>query len=464
MLASSPSFEDARPSHPQRTWLNRYEWAGLLFGLLIAHLFMVRSAATPLAYDDYDYAMAGRSILEGGLFSKFYGSEVRTYGYPLFLSLVHGLSDAISLPLKWVAFEIQLSLYFLSAAFLRRELLHRHETLTRAVFCATAVNFYALLYTTEILTESLSASVLLIAAASWLRLQRNPSHLMPFCLGSIAAAAAVMIRPANLFLLGSWIMACAIVLGPFFLKRRAAMSAFGRIAVFAAIACAILLPQWTNNVRNWQSNSPLVATDLQLLQQELGIRYLKYATALPPSPQPEVYYENPLLEGTTLNPAAPASWYAQHPFRGALTIGLHLFNMTDQDLLFTYASDLRPWFRVPHGLVNHGVVALGLLGLFVFWRNTARRGTRTEIESGTAVALLILSNAAIYAMTAVEMRFGLTLLLVLFPSAAYGFAHFTAVKNDRTRLALAGAITTYVTAALLLSTWIRSQSPQIGLN
>ena len=65
----------------------------------------------------------------------------------------------------------------------------------------------------------------------------------------------------------------------------------------------------------------------------------------------------------TLDVEAPWRWYLEHPGRGLLTIALHTFNLTDQDLLFTYSRDLDPWYRVPLGIVNHAAVALGALGL-----------------------------------------------------------------------------------------------------
>ena len=457
MSNTPPPHDDSDTGKGRSTGLNRYEGAALLLGVLVAHLFFIRNAPLPLAYDDYDYAMAGRSIWENGLFSKFYGSEIRTYGYPLFLSLVHGTG----LPLKWIVFEVQLLLYLLSAALVRAELCKRSEALGRVLFCAIAVNFYALLYTTEILTESLSVTALLVAAASWLRIQPEPARLAPLCIGSAAAAAAVMIRPANLFLLGSWIIGCLIIFGPLFLKRRAPVTAFSRMALVVLIVSAIFLPQWVNNVRNWQRPTPLTAHDLQLTQQQLGVENLKYATALPPAPQPEVFYKNPLAEGTAIDPLAPLKWYVEYPVRGGLTLALHIFNMTDQDLLFTYAHDLHPWFRIPHGLLNHAIVALGLLGFVLWWRGIAQKRARTDLEAATVLTVLALSTCAIYATTVVEMRFGLTLLSILFPCAAYALMRLHTV-DVRLKLAASGAVAVYVAGALILSAWVRNQAPQIA--
>ena len=76
-----------------------------------------------------------------------------------------------------------------------------------------------------------------------------------------------------------------------------------------------------------------VPADLGSLQQSLGVQYLKYATALPPVPRAPVNYDNPLYAGTVIDKGAPWSWYIDYPLRGVATLGLHVFNMTDQDLL-----------------------------------------------------------------------------------------------------------------------------------
>lgn len=461
-MSDTPSPRDASSNGTGRSLgIHGYEGAAILLAVLIAHLFFLRNAPLPLAYDDYDYARAGRGIWESGLFSKFYGSEIRTYGYPLFLSLVHGTSDATGVPFKWIVFETQLLFYLLGAAVLRAALMERSETLGRVLFCAVTVNFYALLYATEVLAESLSLSALLLAAASWLRLQREPARLAPLFFGSAIAAAAVMIRPANIFLLVSWIIGCLVIFGPLLSQRRAATAALTRIVAIIILVSAIVAPQWINNVRNWQRHTPLVALDLQLTQQQLGVENIKYATALPPAPQPEVFYRNPLASGTTIDPAAPLQWYAEHPLRGVVTLALHIFNITDQDLLFTYARDLRPWFRLPHGVLNHAIVALGLLGFAVWWGETKQKGTRADFEAAGVLSVLALSNAAVYASTAVEMRFGLTLLSILFPCAAYALFRLHAAEV-RWKLAASGAVATYAVGALLLSGWVRSQAPQIA--
>ena len=66
-----------------------------------------------------------------------------------------------------------------------------------------------------------------------------------------------------------------------------------------------------------------------------------------------------------------------------------------------------------------------------------------------------------YAWTAVEMRFGSVLLLVLFPFAGYATWCLVRERRPRTMLVTGVGVAVYVGLALLLSAWVREQSPLI---
>jgi hypothetical protein len=238
-----------------------------------------------------------------------------------------------------------------------------------------------------------------------------------------------------------------------------------RAAMHAGILLVALVlpmtPQIRNNVVHHGKVTPLVTADLGTFQQLAGILNLKYATAMPPVPKRAVRYNNPLYEGSSLTAATGWSWYLDHPIRGVATVALHSFNLTDQDLLFTYSRDLTPWYRVPLGIVNHAVVALGLVGLVALGRRIRVAAEPRGRDAYLVLLGLMAANWAIYAWTAVEMRFGSTLLLVLFPLAGYGLLAAASAHSARTKAAVALGAAVYVALALALSSWVRDQSPLI---
>src|SRR5437867_6073281 len=122
--------------------LTRLEWSCLALGVAIAHGFFVHIWLFPSSYDAGAYAQSARDIVANGLFSKLSSSELRTYGYPFFLSLVYRIADVIRLPFQFVLFELQLLLYFASALLVRNTIVERYPTAARIGFCGVISNYY----------------------------------------------------------------------------------------------------------------------------------------------------------------------------------------------------------------------------------------------------------------------------------------------------------------------------------
>ena len=121
--------------------------------------------------------------------------------------------------------------------------------------------------------------LLLAAVGCWLRLWQERSRILPLVAGSLAVGFAVMVRPANLFMVFAWLVSCALVL----VRQRPALPHL--MARGLVIAVAVLLPslpQLANNMRHYGQMSPLVVSDLGRSQQLWGVRYLKYGTAVNP--------------------------------------------------------------------------------------------------------------------------------------------------------------------------------------
>jgi hypothetical protein len=441
-----------------RLALTRLEWACVAFAVIVAHAFLAHEWFYPSAWDATSYVNIAREIAERGLFSKYEGSGFRTYGYPLVLSFVLRVAAATGASFVVLLFGFQFLAYSGAALFLRHALAPISATAARIVFCGLLLNYYALIYTPESLTESLSLSLLVLAAGWWATLWRAGVATWPLLAGSLTVGFACMVRPANAFMIPVWVFGVALLL----LRERAPVARVALcLAALVAAVAAPTIPQVRNNVIHYAKATPMVSADLGLLQQSMGVRYLKYATALPPVTQAPIHYDNPLYMGTTMSEASPWSWYIDHPWRGVATVALHTFNLTDQDLLFTYSRDLSPWYRVPLGIVNHAVVALGGVGLILLGLRMHSMKEPRSRDAYVMLVALIVANWAVYAWTAVEMRFGSVLLLVLFPLAAYGALRIAASRSRGKTGLVAAGVAGYIVLALLLSEWVRDQSPLI---
>ncbi len=438
--------------------LSRAEWCALGFAALVAHGFLLHEWLYPSSYDAGLYAQIGREIAEHGLFHRYTAAEIRIYGYPFFLSLVVRGAAALGLPFQIAVFEVQLLLYLGAVFFLRGALIRVWPLAGRIVFCGLLANYYVLIYAPETLTESLSITLLVFAAGCWVVAYRRSTNPLPLIAGSLAVGYAMMVRPGSAFMVVTWIIGLLIIAAR---KRPGVMRVMVNTALVAIFLTLPALPQLANNIAYFNKRTPLVTADLGIMQQVWGIQNIKYATGMPPVPRGAIYYHSPFWLGTNVDMKSPWRWYVDYPGRGLLTLAIHTFNLTDQDLLFTYSRDLHPWYRVPLGVVNHGVVALGVIGLVLLGRRVVAQREAEAIDGYVLVLALFGANLAMYAWTAVEMRFGAVLLLLLFPLAGYAALRLWSGRNGRVLTAVGVGIGVYVVAALMLSNWVREQSELI---
>lgn len=437
--------------------LSRAEWIALALAVGIAHAFYARSLAYPSDYDAQNYLDIALDLERGGLSAKFYYSELRGYGYPLFLWMLKEIAEVLRVSWGLVIFETQLALYAGAALFVRSRLANVSLPVARIFLVATLLNVIALVYVADTLAEALSLVLLLVAAGCWVHLYAGGARTwLTIAAASLALGTAVVVRPGNVFALPVWVVALAALAWLRGWKARHGVAA----ALVTALAVALpMLPQLANNVRHYGVWTPLVPGNLGRNQQIWGIAYLKYATALPPIALPSIFYLNPYAEGRPVDEARPLAWYVEHSGAGAATLGLHVFGMLDQDLLFAYARDLDPWYRRPLGILTHGAIALAGLGLALLARRA--RGDRGYRAIFVALSTFGAGYAALHATTAVEMRFGLPLLVIAGPLAVWFVRETWPGAAIARRAAIGAFVAVWIAASLALSDWMRSQAAPI---
>ncbi|MEO5699341.1 MAG: hypothetical protein ABIS17_13265 [Casimicrobiaceae bacterium] len=433
--------------------LGRWEWLALVAALAIGHAFYARIVRFPSDFDALNYVQIATDIAQHGLFRPFYYANIRTYGYPLVLAGLERTAALTGVDWLWLVFEAQLFAY-LGACVAVRNAVARHDSAYAPwVLVTLALNVFALSYAPETLTESLALTLLMLAAALWIGM-RVPGAALParVFVAALLTSFAVMVRPASLFALAAFAVALLLVV----LERRVGWRTGLSMAVVFVVGTALpMAPQVINNLRNYGEATPLVVARLGTNQQIWGIQYLKYATALPPVPLPSVFYDNTLVVSRPIDPEHPLAWYWRYPWAGARTLALHVFNMLDQDLFFTYARSLDPWYRVPVAILNHALLAFAAIGGVLMVAR--RRLAMTAI----AVVAFVVAHIGLHATTAVEMRFGLPLLVLAGPLAAFGWRVLRRRARRCAWLVVGIFVAAWVTGALMLSDWVRAQAPQI---
>ena len=160
------------------------EWACVALSVAIAHGFLVHEWFYPSAWDAVLYVDIARDIAEHGFLRDFHGSQMRTYGYAWLLSLVLRAAAAMGVSFVALLFAVQFLAYGAAALFFRHALAPAHPLAARFAFCGFVANWYALIYTPESLTESVSLTLVLVVAACWIRLWQRGLVAWPLFAGS----------------------------------------------------------------------------------------------------------------------------------------------------------------------------------------------------------------------------------------------------------------------------------------
>jgi hypothetical protein len=197
---------------PRPRALSRAEKVCLFVGIVTAHLFYLHTRLFPSCCDAHGYVEIARQMLVDGPLSKYVYSNVRTYGHPLLLSLVMRAADGVGMPFELAIFELQLVLYLGVALLLRAAVSRRVPHAASFVFCGLALNYYALLYTTDTLSDGMSLILVLAVATAWLGLRAKPDDDRALVAGSLLAGLALMVRPANVYLVAAWLVGIVLAL------------------------------------------------------------------------------------------------------------------------------------------------------------------------------------------------------------------------------------------------------------
>jgi len=410
----------------------------------------------PFYGDELELFDAAKSLAKDGLFSKFTFSDRRPYLFPLILSLVPNKRDLV-FAVQLLAFECAAAALFL---FLSARTQGRQLWLGGTVIF---LNVFALLYLGYALTETFSI-VFIFAFAMALIRACEPGHsksLSAFLAG-VAFGCAVMVRPSNLFLvaplpillLSDWIASGAR------LGQRLTAS-LERLLGFAAGFCLLALPQFHNNLRYYQSPTPVVTSyeKQAKFDRDLVEKSIKYATAI----------------SAKSNKAVPAIY--QDPFRSARASEQRLtrvsaraakrvttlFALIDQDRPIPYNREMTPWYRLPASLLSLAMFFVGLVGVLGEWGGALLiPGTPLQrlrqLFTRERLPALVLGSTGLACLVAfsefhTEARYGLPGLVLLSCFIPQARALWQS-SGTRRRVLLASAFGAWMALGIFLSYWI----------
>lgn len=427
--------------------MRRVDVVATLVAAGLAATFFVAGYPT-LIYDSWVYYYLAGILRASGLHG--WPTDLKTYGYPFFELLVTGWRDLPGEEFRLTVFVAQFAVWLGASAWTARRLAAVLESPRAGVaaYTLSVLNPVLLIQTTEPLSDLISAALVLTAVAACWRApgdsERTTARNIFLCF--LAAASAVMIRPANIAVVGG----IAIVWFMRFLRWRDV--SLRQVVIGLAGFIPPFLPQVAINHYVFGTWNPLIESNLYSLQATWGMRALKYGTLVMDERSPFLVYGNPLFHGET----SPGAFIRTSPARYLATLFLHGFAMLDRDLPFTYVTDLNPWYGWPVRAVNLFLICLAAVGVAIALRRGAIRRPGEPAFLVLSTLLVATVYAALYLPVLVESRFGTAVQALAAPLIVSGMAVLPSDGPPRRRaagLALAFALAA-LAGALTLSAWI----------
>lgn len=403
--------------------------------------------------DSVRYGLDASVVQRHGLAVRMPSNGLRTYGYPVFLSIVFA---GYHWDAAWGIFSprvaiAQTALYLAACLTLFFAVLPVNRTFAWCVASGLMCNPFVLNYVPLRLTEGLTASMAVFLAASAVLLCRSSStgrFARILFGGSLLAGFAMMVRPANLSLFAAWGVLVVCLLW----RNK---NDWKVICIAAGAGMLLpLLPQMAINYFFYDTIGFLPtrglgpSTSMSQYQTLLGLKNLKYATVvLPDRSAVKVFYPNPMFRDQDI--AQYGIWiYVHQPLRGAATALAHLFQSVNHDYFFTYIHNRNAWLGAPINFVGHVTIfAAGTAA--VGWTVAATRERRVDcaaIFTLMVVVVTVLTNS----VAIVETRFGMLIYLVAGPLAIWGMVTLRTAPNLY-RVTLIAACLVYGLGATALS-------------
>lgn len=386
-------------------------------------------------------------------------SDLRPYGYPLFLAWVLRIGKAVGLSFALSIFVAQTCLYLLVSWYLSTIIYNRwSKSIGQYVLLGLFGNILIFPALGIALSDGFSLILQITIVSIFARLYLLADKSSPVSVWlqllviGLLTGFAVMVRPGNIHFLLFEAVALVLYCGS---RREMQASQFVVWLAVAALGFAIAVaPQVIFNRAVFHANSFLPVYDLQGRQLLFGQQYLKYGTAVNDLGQGSAMpYMSPWANSAT----GTIAWYLRYPLPGAVTLFAHIFGAVDFDYLFTYIHLNAHSWRCLSFLVSQGVVFWGLAGWTRIYRAALalEKGEQREVIRAFCIVSFayLASWLAVYAPSAVENRYAFPLVTLFLPIALWALATLKSLRNAGWLCICFGI---YLVFAGAVSSWLSS--------
>jgi hypothetical protein len=429
---------------------------GIVISLIISGGFLIYQMKHRGCCDAQSYLEIAQKYASGGIFAEHPHAKLRSYLYPLALSCLLNLANAVNVKLDIVVWLFQWLVYVAAALALSLTISKKNKKIAIIAFMLFCINVFISPYLSITLTDALYTSLAIFWFAAAISYEAVPSESelvlkrWPLLLAALLSGAILAIRPA-----GIWV---AAVTASLFISRccrmfqahktiKSALRILGIFVVGLMLFLAPLIPQMLINHFHFAKITPFPVLNLGGTQFRWGIRYLKYGTNLSGPGDVEMFYINPFLKSE-----ASSLWYLRHPLSGSATIAAKFIGAFDFDYLLPYIYDIRPFYRWPSAFISLSILFFGLWGLLHYAFNRDACVQRIFGERFLP-AFCLLAWGAVTLLSALELRFTLPILALLMVFCIERLIFIAALRGKKLAMA-AGAYLLAISFLLIVADFI----------
>ncbi len=242
-----------------------------------------RHLGTRVCCDALGYGEFGASIRDVGLWGGFLGSNYRTFGFPLYLSLFGGelSSETVWGTTSGSLFVWNIALFLLAAWFFIISAARINRRFFFPLATSVLLNPFVLVYVPHVLTESLSIIVALAAAGFFFRLVEKADRHFSVFLCAALAGYLMEIRLPNLGISLALLVSMLVVF--FHHPRREGVPTRQLVLATTVAFVGFALPVATQVSINWVVHGqlkPFSVVDMVTGHMWWGTYHLKYGTGL----------------------------------------------------------------------------------------------------------------------------------------------------------------------------------------
>ncbi|OBZ13445.1 hypothetical protein [Bacillus sp. FJAT-26390] len=418
----------------------------ILFISLLQFSYFVSQNSVASYYDEIRYFEIGKNILSNGLFNI--ADDLRTYLYPLLISIFYIFTDGQSVTVKIIFSVFQYVIYVITIAMIAKASYkyHSNKIVYFTVFALGMLNPYLIQSTTLFLTDVLATCLLIISLLYLLT-----SDLNKFTNGIVVSSllyCAVLIRPSSAIFM---LLFFLIGLYRFIYVKDFKPAKFTFVGLLLLL---VFLPQLYMNITKFNHFTPLIHLNLLEQQSVWATQHLKYSTVVIDGEHPALRYITPWAMDSNISMMKLMSTN----FIVFLAVFVsHIFGVIDWGYVDTYIRDLSVSSRIFPSILLY--TQWFIIGLGILWIKLHRKWTFMTIS----LLFSAIGYTLFIATTAIESRFGYPIYLILLLFSGFGVQYILEnIKNKKKTLYIFSSLLVFICISFYFSYFIDMQTGRIS--